>query len=1107
MILLVGTSLGTLLAETPESFSWQQPQAKVLPKGDLEWAPKDFVFKTGASVRYIDFENGKDTNAGTTKDVPWKHHPWDANARGKAAACTGIQTYVFKRGVIYRGSLQARDSGKPGNPIRLTSDPSWGRGEASIFGSRRLTDGWKRCDVKTAPGAPEPGKIWYQDFGTSIHPKGLWEIRDDKDVRIHVARSPNWTITNPDDPHTQWHEWEAPLDRKDSKMRKAKKALMGKLRWGAVGVDSKVFTAADPDYYMGGHIVSERFQPPHGNMNGFTFAAIHKYNPKLHAVSVDGRGSFKKGQRYVIENLLALLDEPGEFYFDVKYDTKSSHDMMMVPAKGFKPKFPGRLYVRLPDDKDPNTAILEMPVRRWPVEIIHQKHIVIEGLRFSFDDNFMWANGWPMGLQEPTAIRIMGDCQDITVRHCNFRYVSSVMRCYARPENNDRLAMIEPEWAKNWKVDYMDDISFMDCDVRHSDRSAINISSGSGRSNGNLAGELGDVRVMRNRFYDIAGRRGGSPHSSVPVIRITYPETAEVAGNIIDFCYGAGIEVKGGKDRGYHIECPLSRILIYNNKVVNSMLGCNDYGGIEMWEGGPFYVFNNISGNSVGYKNDRFNATPRRRGTTTLDDSWLTQGQAYYMDGGYKNFLFNNIAWGKTNDMKDKYRNRCGIQTVLGYQNHYINNTIYNFLYPISGSAGDRASILGNVITDASLGFISFGRGDDLALLGGGVTGGEKTMHLVGTNAYGNNIYSGTPEKFLVSIKGIGGANIEELRESYKKFPIRYSNPGKMDPNPLRDQENHDFRLNPESAAVDHGVKFFIPWSLSATVGEWYFWRDTRDPTRVLGENFYMTEEYLTRNMYYDIPRNSLQVPGATVDSYTHGPLEDWLPGALAFNGTSTYAVLTDEKMKKSYLAAYSRGVDEKGRKKIVKRTLPYPGEKRKTVDIGNTNFLIEIYFRTGRKGKKEILVSKLATAGYQLAINENGNPALLLKAGKKSEIVTAGTSVTDGKWHHVLVEVDRAAKTAQFYCDGKTEPVQSIHLASNLPLSNPADFLVGRGPVGDYFKGAIDYLRVCRSTLADSRTSIGELYAWQFDGPILRDFRGKKPTGKKRDAGAIELE
>jgi hypothetical protein len=77
--------------------------------------------------------------------------------------------------------------------------------------------------------------------------------------------------------------------------------------------------------------------------------------------------------------------------------------------------------------------------------------------------------------------------------------------------------------------------------------------------------------------------------------------------------------------------------------------------------------------------------------------------------------------------------------------------------------------------------------------------------------------------------------------------------------------------------------------------------------------------------------------------------------------------------------------------------------------------------------------------------------------------------------------------------------------LATDGSLSNRGDFYVGRGRGGSYFAGAIDFLRVCRGTLADAGTTIEELYAWQFDGPFLRDFAGRGPADGKRDAGALE--
>ena len=35
---------------------------------------------------------------------------------------------------------------------------------------------------------------------------------------------------------------------------------------------------------------------------------------------------------------------------------------------------------------------------------------------------------------------------------------------------------------------------------------------------------------------------------------------------------------------------------------------------------------------------------------------------------------------------------------------------------------------------------------------------------------------------------------------------------------------------------------------------------------------------------------------------------------------------------------------------------------------------------------------------------------------------------------------------------------------------------------------GDLDFLRVAKTTFAQSETSIGELYAWEFDGPATRE-------------------
>ena len=80
LVVLVGTCLNAA-----EPYSWQKPQARMLPNGSLEWAPEPYEFVKGDVVYYIDYENGDDANAGTMRQAPWQHHPWDADATGKAA--------------------------------------------------------------------------------------------------------------------------------------------------------------------------------------------------------------------------------------------------------------------------------------------------------------------------------------------------------------------------------------------------------------------------------------------------------------------------------------------------------------------------------------------------------------------------------------------------------------------------------------------------------------------------------------------------------------------------------------------------------------------------------------------------------------------------------------------------------------------------------------------------------------------------------------------------------------------------------------------------------------------------------------------------------------
>src|SRR5690606_5487766 len=138
-LLIVGATLSSFGADRPaRTYSWQEAQAEVLPNGDLRWKPRPFTFEASGPLRYIDYESGNDHNSGDAPERAWKHHPWDPNATAFASIETGPRTYVFKRGVTYRGRLIAREGGTAETPIILTSSPDWGEGEAVLAGSERV---------------------------------------------------------------------------------------------------------------------------------------------------------------------------------------------------------------------------------------------------------------------------------------------------------------------------------------------------------------------------------------------------------------------------------------------------------------------------------------------------------------------------------------------------------------------------------------------------------------------------------------------------------------------------------------------------------------------------------------------------------------------------------------------------------------------------------------------------------------------------------------------------------------------------------------------------------------------------------------------------------
>ena len=1098
---------------------------------DLKWSPKPFVFEPGRSVKYIDFENGRDANPGT-KERPWKHHPWDKKATGKAVACKGVHTYCFKKGVVYRGALVAKESGKPGNPVRLTVDPSWGTGAAGVYGSVKIEGGWKLCTDAACPEIPKPGRseTWYIDLGKSFTPRLLCEIRDGKATRIRIARTPNWKIVNPDNPRSEWWEftgrilevqvaldsvkgfrkgdsvtgtgkwadrdenrdnvaasrnvvtevgkdyvWIASRAWKKGEIRRGAKITNGRVTTKVKGIsntwvnkarfaDVKHLRQPRRDYYTGATLWAEGSNMPTPFPR--KVLSYHQDESAVRAWAASVESGPTTYCRYYLGNLPQFLDSPGEW---------------CCVEKG---RHAGRMYLRLPDDRDPNQSVIEAARETILIDVRNGSHIDISGLDMMFVNplDAKWPSKPPLGRPYAATIHLLGNCAHINIHHCRIGHVGYGIT--GMPEKNG---------------DVFDHIEIADNDIHDVDGSGIFLNP---RHHWLLVKKavvrFVHLNVLRNRLRNVGSRVVEPKARGRDTINIQQGEIVEVAGNVVDRSYGVGIIVFGGQEfQKGSVAHPLMRIRIHHNKVTNSLLSLQDYGGIASWQIGPSYVYNNISGNAVGYKHvhwRRFQTGEWKLGETRRKN-WHRRScyaLGIYFDGQYKGYAFNNITWGKNNNVNDPIYNACAFNEAQGFMNVVFNNTFYNFGVGLHKGMlqHNRCYYFGNLMLDMGNYFIRQETSDECLEY--------RTL------AYARNVFHGEPFRFGKIGRSDADENffatLSDWRKGIEKRGVMVTKTGVLAKSPqVRDAAAHDFRPRADSAAIDAGAKVFVPWSLYAVVGEWGFYKNRTDPTLILGENINMNDEWVSRSMFHDVPRNDLKGHGIDASNFKLGALENWVEGALDLNGRDEYCGIAHSELRKSYTWRDPRS-GGKG---------TYPGSKRVTVDMGANNFLIEVVLKTTPDLARVGIVGKCSRKGYVLDVAENGTAKMTLHFGGRSCSRTSAAPINDGEWHHVIAEIDRKKPDGiSMYVDGKlSNGAWSGQMDKTTSLSNTADFLVGKtaGPKEDYFAGQLDFLRVSRGTLEDAETTIEELYQWEFDGPFLKDFHGRPVQGTCHDAGAVE--
>ena len=315
--------------------------------------------------------------------------------------------------------------------------------------------------------------------------------------------------------------------------------------------------------------------------------------------------------------------------------------------------------------QQPTNGAIQVSRHANTVLLRNASHITIRDLAFT--GNQPW-DPTKRGFEDPdcdaAAIRILGHADNITIQNNYFHHVPHALHLHARDDG-----------------DVINDILISDNVIEHASLGGITVRDGGdwGKKSGGI-GTVQRVDVLRNKLSFIGMRPQRSSHGHAVALQSV--QQSHIAGNVLQYCGGAGIYVFGGKNTDAR-DVPFARLLIHHNAVSDALLLTTDWGGIETWQGGPAYVWSNISGGVQGrwdsYTHDYVQGERHPEGPMNESPNSVGFGFAYYLDGSYNNFVFNNIAWSYSAEATDPLASTSAFMETMGFNNAWFNNTAVNF--------------------------------------------------------------------------------------------------------------------------------------------------------------------------------------------------------------------------------------------------------------------------------------------------------------------------------------------------------------------------------------------------------------------------------------------
>jgi len=165
------------------------------------------------------------------------------------------------------------------------------------------------------------------------------------------------------------------------------------------------------------------------------------------------------------------------------------------------------------------------------------------------------------------------------------------------------------------------------------------------------------------------------------------------------------------------------------------------------------------------------------------------------------------------------------------------------------------------------------------------------------------------------------------------------------------------------------------------------------------------------------------------------------IDGALTFNGTSDYIVVSD--------------TDD--------------------LDIGTSDFSVSFWIKTTTAATMRLISKRDGNIGYEVYTYSTDGITFFI--GDSASFVTkvSPTSISDGNWHHVVVTFDRDGDGI-IYIDGQLDVTRDISAQSG-SLATAMDLYIGRISYSDsfHFNGDLDDVRIYKKVL--SPEEVTQLY------------------------------